>query len=98
MNAQEEIDKVYAAYKCCPVEQIKHIPFAQFIATRFITVDEHNDIVQRLSHALEDIQNRHCQCGNASFDSTTHAHYCAKKIAADAFANCAESRKYWKNE
>lgn len=49
MNVQEEIDKVYAAYKCCPIEQIKQIPFAQFIATRFITVDEHNEIVEKLT-------------------------------------------------
>jgi hypothetical protein len=33
---------VYAAYKGCPPEQVAHIPLAQFVSTRYVTVEEHN--------------------------------------------------------
>jgi len=52
--ANKQIDGVYKNYRCIPYEQAKRISLQQFIDTRYITVEAHNEIVQRLASALED--------------------------------------------
>lgn len=49
----KQIDGVFKNYRCIPYEQAKRIGLQQLIGTRYITLEAHNEIVQRLVYALE---------------------------------------------
>jgi len=51
--ANKQIDGVFKSYRCIPYESAKHIGLQQLIDTRYITLEAHNEIVQRLVFALE---------------------------------------------
>lgn len=51
--ANKQIDGVFKSYRCIPYEQAKRIGLQQLIDTRYITLEAHNEIIQRLVFALE---------------------------------------------
>lgn len=50
---REQVDRVYAMNQG-PVEQVRHIPLAQFVRTRFVHVSSCNELIDKQAHALQD--------------------------------------------
>ena len=55
---KKQVDGVFKSYRYVPYEQIKHLGLQQLIDTRYIPLEAHNDIVQRLNVALEEAYER----------------------------------------
>jgi hypothetical protein len=91
---REARDAVYAL-DAGPVEQVKHIPLADYVKTRFIRIDGqggHNEIVGRLQQQLADAEAR---VGKAKAVIAQHnlCHDLHGKVNADDFAKGCEAEQ-----